>query len=123
MFAYAFNRKTRFSIFAWANSKNFHCSKSAIKFQFEIYPYVIRLKITSSGIADVSKMEPIDNSRIPTFRKAENVTATSWLYLNDNEILRSIQKLEKLAFYAHLIIFIQSYPRLRLRGRKLVCRG
>ena len=47
----------RFKKFAWADPKNFHCSELEIKFSFEIYPYVMRFKITSSRIADVLKLE------------------------------------------------------------------
>ena len=49
--------KTRFKIFAWADSKKFYSSEFAVKFSFEIYPYVRASKITSSRIADVLKME------------------------------------------------------------------
>ena len=55
--AYAFKRKSRLKKFAWADLKNFHRFESGVKFWFEIYPYVIKLKVTTSRIADGQKIE------------------------------------------------------------------
>ena len=57
IFAYAFKRKTRFKKFAWAKPKNFYFAESAVKFWFEIYPYVTKSKIITPRIADVLKIE------------------------------------------------------------------
>ena len=55
--AYAFKRKSRFKKFAWADQKNFGWSESGIKFWFEIYPYVMKLNVTSSRIVDGQKID------------------------------------------------------------------
>ena len=55
--AYAFKRKSSFKKFAWADQKNFDWSESGVKFWFEIYPYVMNLKVTSSRIADGQKID------------------------------------------------------------------
>ena len=57
--AYAFKRKSRLKKFAWADPKNFHWFESVVKFWFEIYPYVMKLKITTSRIADGQKIEHV----------------------------------------------------------------
>ena len=57
--AYAFKRKSRLKKFAWADQKNFHRFESGVKFWFEIYPYVIKLKVTTSRIADDQKIEHV----------------------------------------------------------------
>ena len=57
--AYAFMRKSRLKKFAWADQKNFHRFESGVKFWFEIYPYVIKLKVTTSRIADDQKIEHV----------------------------------------------------------------
>ena len=57
--AYAFKRKSRLKKFAWADQKNFHRFESGVKFWFEIYPYVIKLKVATSRIADDQKIEHV----------------------------------------------------------------
>ena len=57
IFAHAFERKSRFKKFAWADSKNFDFFEFAVKFPFEIYQYVTKMKIRSSRITDVPKIE------------------------------------------------------------------
>ena len=57
IFAYAFKRKSRLKKFAWAGSKKFDCFEFAVKFWFEIYPYIMKLQIITSRIADVLKIE------------------------------------------------------------------
>ena len=57
IFAYAFKRKSAFKKFAWADSKNFDFFEFAVKFPFEIYQYVTKMKIRSSRITDVPKIE------------------------------------------------------------------
>ena len=57
IFAYAFERKSRFKKFAWADSKIFDFFESAIKFQFEIYEFVTTVKIKSSRITDFRKIQ------------------------------------------------------------------
>ena len=51
------SRKSRFKKFAWADTKNYHWFESGVKFWFEIYPYVMKLKVTTSRIADGQKIE------------------------------------------------------------------
>ena len=57
IFAYAFKRKTRLKKFAWTNPKIFYFAEFAVKFWFEIYPYVTKLKIITPRIADVLNIE------------------------------------------------------------------
>ena len=57
IFAHAFERKSRFKKFAWADSKNFDFFEFAVKFTFEIYQYVTKMEIRSSRITDVPKIE------------------------------------------------------------------
>ena len=57
--AYAFKRNSRLKKFAWADPKNFHWFESGVKFWFEIYPYVMKLKVTTSRIADGQKIEHV----------------------------------------------------------------
>ena len=57
IFAYAFERKSHLKKFALADWKNFDCFEFVAKFWFEIYPYVKKLQIIASRIADVLKIE------------------------------------------------------------------
>ena len=57
--AYAFKRKSRLKKFAWADPKNFHWFESVVKFLFEINPYVMKLKITTTRIAGGQKIEHV----------------------------------------------------------------
>ena len=72
IFVYAFERKTRFKKFAWTDVKFFYCFEFAEKFQFEINPFVMKLKITCSRIADVLQIEFSRTCRIHGYFFHEN---------------------------------------------------
>ena len=57
IFAYAFSRKSRFKKFAWADSKILNFFESAVKFWFEIYPYIWWSYITSPRTENALKIE------------------------------------------------------------------
>ena len=57
--AYALKRKSSLKKIALADPKNFLWFQSGVKFGFEIYPYFMKLKITTSRIADGQKIEHV----------------------------------------------------------------
>ena len=55
--AHAFKRKSRLKNLHGRIQKNFDWFESGVKFWFEIYPYIMKLKVTVSRIADGKKID------------------------------------------------------------------